>query len=154
KEALEALGRHDYGLVLMDCQMPVMDGYDATRAIRLSEATTGTRHTPIVAVTANALQGDRERCLLAGMDDYLAKPVRLPDLERMVEQWLSGTDEWKLKGLPAANDDEQGQREGTDAETPTDLGTHEGGTVMTSPQLSGNAGTPEPILDETALDAL
>jgi two-component system, sensor histidine kinase and response regulator len=89
-EALEALERIPYDLVLMDCQMPEMDGFEATRRIRASEGRQ--RHTPVVALTANALQGDRERCLDAGMDDYLAKPVSESDLARALERWLPGTE--------------------------------------------------------------
>jgi two-component system sensor histidine kinase/response regulator len=73
-EALAALERASYDLVLMDCQMPEMDGFEATSAIRATERQTGA-HVTIVALTANAMEGDRERCLAAGMDDYLAKPI-------------------------------------------------------------------------------
>jgi len=73
-EALAALERASYDLVLMDCQMPEMDGFEATSAIRTAERQTGA-HVTIVALTANAMEGDRERCLAAGMDDYLAKPI-------------------------------------------------------------------------------
>ena len=82
-------GRFD--LVLMDCQMPGMDGFEATRVIRGSEA--GRTHVPIVALTANAQASDRERCLAAGMDDFVAKPLRAADLEQALARWLSAPGE-------------------------------------------------------------
>lgn len=85
-EALHAARRKDYALIFMDCQMSGCDGFAATAEIRRREA--HTRHTPIVAMTAHALPGDRERCLAAGMDDYLAKPLRRSDLAAMLERWL------------------------------------------------------------------
>jgi CheY-like chemotaxis protein len=86
REAVEALARGAYDLVLMDCQMPEMDGFAASRAIRADEAGTG-RHVPIVALTANATQGDREQCLAAGMDDYLAKPITAATLRAVLARW-------------------------------------------------------------------
>jgi CheY-like chemotaxis protein len=87
EQALAALERHDYALVLMDCQMPVLDGFEATRRIRERERGAG-RHLRIVAMTANAMEGDRERCLEAGMDDYLPKPVHADALAGMLRRYL------------------------------------------------------------------
>jgi signal transduction histidine kinase/HPt (histidine-containing phosphotransfer) domain-containing protein len=86
-EALEAISRIPYALVLMDCQMPDMDGFEATRIIRQQELESG-RRIPIIAVTASAMEGDREACLAAGMDDYLAKPINQKQLRDMLERWL------------------------------------------------------------------
>ncbi len=90
REALEALQRTPYALVLMDCQMPEMDGFAATAAIRATD-TNGSRP-PIIAMTANAMQGDRERCLAAGMDDYLTKPINPEQLYATIERWLPEDD--------------------------------------------------------------
>jgi CheY-like chemotaxis protein len=79
--------RYPYDLVLMDCQMPVMDGFEATKAIRKAEGPFV--HVPIVALTASVLAGQRSKCLGAGMDDYLAKPVRKDALDAMLRRWLS-----------------------------------------------------------------
>ena len=89
REALEALQQHAYALVLMDCQMPEMDGFDATRAIRASERQKG-GHVPIVAMTANAMVEDRDRCLAAGMDDYISKPIDRNSLASILENWIFG----------------------------------------------------------------
>jgi signal transduction histidine kinase/CheY-like chemotaxis protein len=93
REAIEAFRRIPYDLILMDCQMPELDGFAATEAIRRGEAPG--EHVPIIAMTAGAMQGDRERCIAAGMDDYLPKPVTLDRL-------ITTIDRWRRKTTPAS----------------------------------------------------
>ncbi|MDQ1399718.1 MAG: hypothetical protein QOK20_1650, partial [Acidimicrobiaceae bacterium] len=89
-EALDALQRRSYDAVLMDCHMPLMDGFDAAREIRRREA--GGHHMPIIAMTAAALSEDRDRCLAAGMDDFLSKPIKIRELQRTLDRWLHEPD--------------------------------------------------------------
>ena len=89
REALAQLSTSNlFDLVLMDCQMPVMDGFEATRRWRQQEVLLSLVHLPIIALTANAMQGDEERCLEAGMDAHLAKPINLEALARLLAYWL------------------------------------------------------------------
>jgi PAS domain S-box-containing protein len=110
-EALRALKQIAYDLVLMDCQMPEMDGFDTTRKIRELEAQSSQLaaggpsafpHIPVIAMTANAMQGDRERCLACGMDDYIAKPVQMNDLAERLDRWLYGAEQGKDRAEPVA----------------------------------------------------
>jgi len=110
QEAIEAIAQIDYDIVLMDCQMPILDGYKATRLIRQMEQERLTQHqTVIIAVTANALQEDQERAIAAGMDDYLSKPVRKDVLAAMLDRWGKAilTNSAALQSQPALPDAER-----------------------------------------------
>ncbi len=86
--AVEAASQQHYDLVLMDCMMPIMDGYDASRLLRANEANSGAVRVPIIALTASAIDGERERCLAVGMDDYLTKPFTAQELSAAVGRWI------------------------------------------------------------------
>jgi len=90
KEALQALEKNDYALVLMDLMMPEMNGYEVTAVIRDPASAVRRHEIPIIALTGNAMKQDRDRCIAAGMDDHLPKPLLLPDLLAMLEKWLNG----------------------------------------------------------------
>ena len=89
REALEMLEKQNFDIVLMDIQMPGMDGFEATKRIREKE-TVGDAHQPIIALTAHAMQGDEERCLVGGMDGYVAKPIKLEELFSVIEKVVPG----------------------------------------------------------------
>ncbi len=92
RQALEVSATSAYDIIFMDCQMPIMDGFTATARIRERERQTQAARTPIIALTANAMAGDRDHCLAAGMDDYLSKPFSQDQMKEMLSRWLSQTD--------------------------------------------------------------
>ncbi len=100
EEALAMLQTQTFDIVLMDCHMPVMDGYQATASLRQRELT-GDRHVPVVALTANAMLGDREQCIAVGMDDYLAKPYTRAQLEQVLNRWLPPQKETAAEAVAA-----------------------------------------------------
>ncbi len=103
-EAVSLFRSREYDAILMDCQMPEMDGYEATEAIRRQEAKSsggGVRRTPIIAMTAAAMEGDRERCMAAGMDDFITKPVRLEAIGAVLERWVARPPETERACAPA-----------------------------------------------------
>ncbi|MDE3246170.1 MAG: response regulator [Acidobacteriota bacterium] len=119
--ALEALGRTAYGLVLTDIQMPRMDGYQLAREIRKIEQARGRARIPVLAITANALKGELELCLEAGMDDCIIKPVSIPDLDAKLRRWLPAAQ--GLMGAPAEEPPRPEPRRETPAvEAPLNLG--------------------------------
>ena len=137
EQALKRLADDVFDVVLMDCQMPRLDGFEATRQLRRREAEAGAPRMPVIALTANALSGDRERCLAAGMDDYLGKPFRRDALLQMLARHVGGA-----ACAPATE---------SDAAT-TDAG------IDTNPEAGGGA-APDPdddasVIDHKALDAL
>ncbi|RQS12371.1 sensor histidine kinase [Burkholderia sp. Bp9002] len=104
RQALDMLAEGRFDVVLMDCQMPVMDGFEATQWLRLREAETGAARLPIIALTANAISGDRERCLAAGMDDYLSKPFSRDALLKMLARFARGDARSAVHAHEEAND--------------------------------------------------
>src|SRR5690606_17130687 len=157
--ALLRLSASRYDIVLMDCQMPVMDGYTATRRWRENEAASGgDRHLPIIAMTANAMAGDRQKCLYAGMDDYLPKPVTRSELERCLHRW------WDPEQLATPAEFADMVADGSDdadAAAPTSLDPQLLGLPTSDPQPAApvpepapaRAPLPEPSLAETPAPA-
>jgi len=144
EQALAALRQGGVDIVLMDCQMPVLDGYTATRHWRAEEAETGRARLPIIAMTANAMAGDRERCLQAGMDDYLSKPIARATLHALLQRWGGGN-----AASPARPSVEPSHAVPTSNGSCAPSAGH--GPVL---QGTESPATPKPVLDRTVLDEL
>ena len=99
QQAVEIMKRTPYSLIFMDCQMPEMDGFEATRSIRKLETRSG-KHIPIIAMTAHAVEGSREQCLAAGMDDYISKPIDPEELKVILERWLPASQQAGASSVP------------------------------------------------------
>jgi two-component system, sensor histidine kinase and response regulator len=138
QEAVNRVADTVFDLVFMDCQMPVLDGFEATAQIRRLETKHGRRRVPIVALTASALKGERERCLAAGMDDYLSKPVRQSDLGQAVARWVELAQPITANGN---GNREKANRNGNGAGHPP-------------PALPPSNGSPAGVLDHSVLDAI
>ncbi len=144
-EALDACAKQDFDLILMDCHMPEMDGYDATRAIRKREGSTG-KHVPIIALTANAMAQDREECLEAGMDDHMSKPFSRRQMQDMLNRWMP-------RGRPASNVGSAANADNAGGTGPSGAAGTSGMHTAQPPQTSGAAQSDE-VLDRQVLDQL
>jgi CheY-like chemotaxis protein len=156
EEALLRMSASRYDLVLMDCQMPVMDGYTATRRWRELERDAGDgRHLPIIAMTANAMAGDRQKCLDAGMDDYLAKPVTRAELERSLHRWWhTGTAPASASAPPARSETPAAPIANAPVETAAATANVATLAPMHSPAPHATEAAPLGTIDDEVLDEL
>lgn len=104
-EVIKLISNQSYDLILMDCQMPEMDGYEATKKIRRLKTLGKRNSTPIIAMTAHALKGDRELCLKAGMNDYITKPINIPELEKALARWINIEEPFLIEASETTNEE-------------------------------------------------
>ncbi|WP_333628627.1 response regulator, partial [Stenotrophomonas cyclobalanopsidis] len=145
EQALLALREGGIDVVLMDCQMPVLDGYAATRQWRSEEAAQGRARLPIIAMTANAMAGDRERCLQAGMDDYLSKPINRETLHALLQRWGEAPASVESSLLDC--------RHAENSRASSTLLNNEGRPGGTPPAPDADT-PPQPVLDRSVLEEL
>ncbi|WP_143137273.1 response regulator, partial [Burkholderia ubonensis] len=149
RQALERLANERFDVVLMDCQMPLMDGFEATELLRRREAETGAPRLPVIALTANAISGDRERCIAAGMDDYLSKPFRRDVLLKLLARFARGDAPAAPAVAPAASD--------AAVDSATDSAIDAAIEAGTGPATDLPSAAPDDdanVIDRNALDAL
>ncbi|OGW51660.1 MAG: hypothetical protein A2V62_08965 [Nitrospirae bacterium RBG_19FT_COMBO_58_9] len=143
RKALEAAAAQTFDLILMDCQMPEMDGFTATEAIRKHERETGRPHpVPIIALTANAMKGDRQRCLAVGMNDYLTKPFTQHQLKNILSRWLSQPDTSSAHGDPGSVPAEYGSDATSASSEATDVIDY---TAWETIRMLKRPGHPDPL---------
>jgi len=149
KLALAAWREKDYALLLTDCHMPNMDGFELTAEVRAAEeadrATSQHRRAPIIAVTANALEGEAERCIAAGMDDYLSKPLAMADLKATLRKWMPQT-------RPDTSDDETVEANNSDEDVPSKTTSNENNRVVDPKFLRESFGDDDELIAEILQD--
>jgi signal transduction histidine kinase/CheY-like chemotaxis protein/HPt (histidine-containing phosphotransfer) domain-containing protein len=145
QEAVSRVREGEFDLVFMDCQMPVLDGFEATAEIRRFEIGQGRRRVPIVALTASALKGERERCLAAGMDDYLSKPVRQSELGQAISRWV------RESAAAGGNGNDNRQGKGKNGNGVGENGNGAGHDQASAPAKQRSAAA---VLDHSVIDAI
>jgi CheY-like chemotaxis protein len=154
RHALDALSRRPYDLVLMDCQMPELDGYEATKILRSREKESQAPRTPVIALTANTMQGDREKCLAAGMDDYLPKPFHREHLISLLGRWLGSPFREGPKETAVEEPNSRDTRQGDVRPAKTDNTNGDGVDTRHRQGEPGEAKARGPVIDRSVLEGI